>query len=117
MITEDQLEQECIRWFTDQGYLYKNGYDIAPDGDSPERDDYHQVVLKQRLLNQLEIINPELPIEALNDVVNTVSSPDTPILIKNNRAFHKFVIEGVPVEYTAVEDGEYSCSVNGFYDA
>ncbi|MDP2592678.1 type I restriction endonuclease subunit R [Vibrio splendidus] len=106
MITEDQLEQECIRWFTEQGYLYKNGYDIAPDGDSPERDDYHQVVLKQRLLNQLAIINPELPIEALNDVVNTVSSPDTPILIKNNRAFHKFVIEGVPVEYTAVEDGE-----------
>jgi type I restriction enzyme R subunit len=106
MITEDQLEQECIRWFTDQGYLYKNGYDIAPDGDSPERDDYHQVILKQRLLNQLAIINPELPIEALNDVVNTVSSPDTPILIKNNRAFHKFVIEGVPVEYTAVEDGE-----------
>ena len=106
MITEDQLEQECIRWFTDQGYLYKNGYDIAPDGDAPERDDYHQVVLKQRLLNQLAIINPELPIEALNDVVNTVSSPDTPILIKNNRTFHKFVIEGVPVEYTAVEDGE-----------
>ncbi|MDN3696538.1 type I restriction endonuclease subunit R [Vibrio cortegadensis] len=106
MITEDQLEKECIRWFTDQGYLYKNGYDIAPDGDSPERDDYHQVVLKQRLLNQLAIINPELPIEALNDVVNTVSSPDTPILIKNNRAFHKFVIEGVPVEYTIVEDGE-----------
>ncbi|MEZ8289928.1 type I restriction endonuclease subunit R [Vibrio sp. 10N.237.312.B06] len=105
-ITEDQLEQLCINWFTDQGYLYKNGYDIAPDGDDPERDDYHQVVLKQRLLNQLTIINPELPIKALNDVVNTVSSPDTPILIKNNRAFHKFVIEGVPVEYTAVEDGE-----------
>ncbi|MCK7632217.1 type I restriction endonuclease subunit R [Shewanella putrefaciens] len=106
MITEDQLEQACISWFTDQGYLYKNGYDIAPDGDSPERDDYHQVVLKQRLLNQLAIINPELPIEALNDVVNIVSSPETPILIKNNRVFHKFVIEGVPVEYTAVEDGE-----------
>ncbi|MEZ8804292.1 type I restriction endonuclease subunit R, partial [Vibrio splendidus] len=106
MITEDQLEQECIRWFTDQGYLYKNGYDIAPDGDDPERDDYHQVVLKQRLFNQLAIINPELSIEALNDVVNTVSSPDTPILIKNNRVFHKFVIEGVPVEYSAVEDGE-----------
>lgn len=111
-ITEDQLEQECIRWFTDQGYLYKNGYDIAPDGaphaasGAPERDDYHQVVLKQRLLNQLAIINPELPIEALHDVVNTVCSPQTPILIKNNRAFHKLLIEGVPVEYTAVEAGE-----------
>lgn len=106
MITEDLLEQQCLNWFMAQGYQYKNGYDIAPDGDAPERDDYHQVVLKQRLLNQLAIINPELPIEALNDVVNTVSSPDMPILIKNNRAFHKFVIEGVPVEYTAVEDGE-----------
>ncbi|MEZ8013712.1 type I restriction endonuclease subunit R [Vibrio sp. FF112] len=105
-ITEDQLEQLCLDWFVSEGYHYKNGYDIAPDGDAPERDDYHQVVLKKRLLNQLEIINPELPIEALNDVVNTVSSPDTPILIKNNRAFHKFVIEGVPVEYTAVENGE-----------
>ncbi|MGF1758954.1 type I restriction endonuclease subunit R [Photobacterium sagamiensis] len=106
MITEDQLEQQCLGWFTEQGYLYKDGYDIAPDGDSPEREDYHQVVLKQRLLSQLKIINPELPYDALVDVVNTVCSPDTPILIKNNRAFHKFVIEGVPVEYTMVEDGE-----------
>ncbi len=105
-ITEDQLEQLCLDWFIDQGYLYKNGYDIAPDGDYPERDDYHQVVLKQRLLSQLAIINPELPLEALNDVVNTVSSPDTPILIKNNRAFHKYLIEGVPVEYSVFEDGE-----------
>ncbi|GGB67618.1 type I restriction endonuclease subunit R [Shewanella inventionis] len=106
MITEDQLEQECIRWFTNQGYQYKNGYDIAPDGPSPEREDYHQVVLKQRLLSQLEVINPELPYDALLDVVNTVCLPDTPILIKNNRAFHKYVIEGVPVEYNVFEDGE-----------
>ena len=106
MITEDQLEQLCLDWFTDQGYLYKNGYDIAPDGDSPERDDYHQVVLKQRLLERLEVLNPELPQESLDVVVNTVSTPDTPVLIKSNRAFHKYLIEGVPVEYTVYEYGE-----------
>ncbi|MBR9728007.1 type I restriction endonuclease subunit R [Shewanella intestini] len=106
MITEDQLEQQCLDWFIDQGYLYKSGYDIAPDGDSPERDDYHQVVLKQRLLNQLEILNPELPEETLNQIVNTVSTPETPVLIKNNQAFHKLLIEGVPVEYTVIEDGQ-----------
>ena len=89
MITEDQLEQLCLDWFADQGYLYKNGYDIAPDGDSPERDDYHQVVLKQRLLERLEILNPDLPSDCLSMVVNTVSTPDTPVLIKSNRAFHK----------------------------
>ena len=106
MITEDQLEQLCLDWFADQGYLYKNGYDIAPDGDAPERDDYHQVVLKQRLLNRLEVLNPELPQDCLNVVVNTVSTPDTPVLIKSNRAFHKYLIEGVPVEYSVFEDGE-----------
>ena len=57
-ITEDQLEQLCLGWFTSQGYLYKNGYDIAPDGDAPERDDYHQVVPKQRLLERCAVLNP-----------------------------------------------------------
>ena len=105
-ITEDQLEQLCLGWFTSQGYLYKNGYDIAPDGDSPERDDYHQVVLKQRLLERLEVLNPELPQESLAVVVNTVSTPDTPVLIKSNHAFHKYLIEGVPIEYSVYEYGE-----------
>lgn len=112
MITEDQLEQLCLDWFADQGYLYKNGYDIAPDGTphpatgDPERDDYHQVILKQRLFERLEILNPDLPSDCLSVVVNTVSTPDTPVLIKSNRAFHKYLIEGVPVEYSVFEDGE-----------
>ena len=106
MITEDQLEQLCLEWFKGQGYLYQNGYDIAPDGNAPERDDYHQVVLKQRLLNQLAVLNPELPEATLNQVVNTVSTPETPVLIKNNRVFHKYLIEGVPVEYTVIEAGK-----------
>ncbi|WP_299661878.1 type I restriction endonuclease subunit R [uncultured Psychromonas sp.] len=104
MITEDQLEQQCLDWFQSQGYSYVCGYDIAPDGSSPEREDYHQVVLKQRLLNQLAIINPELPIEALESVAKTVSTPDSVILIKSNQQFHKWLIEGVPVEYTGTLD-------------
>ena len=106
MITENQLEQLCLDWFTDQGYLYKSGYNIAPDGDTPERDDYHQVVLKQRLLERLEILNPELPLDCLNVIVNTVSIPNTPVLIKSNQAFHKYLIEGVSVEFSVFEDGE-----------
>jgi type I restriction enzyme R subunit len=103
MITEDQLEQQCLDWFQSQGYSYACGYDIAPDGSSPEREDYHQVVLKQRLLNQLSVINPTLPLTALESVVNTVSKPDSLVLIKSNRQFHKWLIEGVPVEYTGTQ--------------
>lgn len=112
MITEDQLEQHCLNWFKGLGYDYKNGYDIAPDGIShpatgaPERDDYHQVVLKPRLLACLQRLNPQLPQECIEQVVNTISSPDSPVLIKSNRVFHKYLIEGVPVEYTAIENEE-----------
>ncbi|HIF9388750.1 TPA: type I restriction endonuclease subunit R [Photobacterium damselae] len=106
MINENLLELNCLAWFEQIGYQCLNGSDIDPDSDPPERDDYHQVVLKRRLFERLEILNPELPQESLTVVVNTVSTPDTPVLIKNNRAFHKYLIEGVPVEYSVFEDGE-----------
>ncbi len=106
MITEDQLELLCLDWFKEQNYQDAYGYDIAPDGKSPERDDYRQVILKARLLHQLSVINPELPTSALDSVVQTVSQPESPILIKSNRAFHKWLIEGVAVEYTCPKTGE-----------
>ncbi|CAK2852251.1 Type I restriction enzyme HindI endonuclease subunit [Vibrio crassostreae] len=106
MINEDLLEKNCLAWFEQIGYQVINGYDIAPGSEKAERDDYHQVVLKQRLLNRLEILNAELSSESLTQVVNTISAPNSPVLIKSNRTFHKYLIEGVPVEYTVVENGE-----------
>ncbi|MBN2684822.1 MAG: DUF559 domain-containing protein [Pontiellaceae bacterium] len=98
-ITEDQLEQQCMEWFQHQGYEYLYGPDIAHDGDNPIRADYREVVLKDRLLSQLQIINPQFPRSALEDAVHKVVNPESPVLIHNNRAFHKLLLEGVPVEY------------------
>ncbi len=89
MITEDQLEQLCIDWFQDIGYDYACGYDIAPDGDAPERVDYRQVILFDRLLRQLEIINPHIPETVREQTAQFISKPETPILIKNNKTFHR----------------------------
>lgn len=41
------------------------------------------------------------------ELAKTVATTQTPILIKNNRQFHKYLIEGVPVEYSAEEDGQW----------
>ena len=49
-ITEDQLEQLTLNWFKSIGYDYVCGYDIAPDGEAPERIDYRQIVLFDRLI-------------------------------------------------------------------
>lgn len=105
MITEDQLEQFCLQWFQSIGYEYVCGYDIAPDADSssgrgaPERTDYRQVILHDRLLSCLELINPHIPVATLEQVAIQVAKPETPILIKNNKAFHQLLLEGVKVEY------------------
>lgn len=48
-MTEDDLEQLALTWFQDSGWEYRHGPDIAPDGDTPERADYRQVLLQGRL--------------------------------------------------------------------
>src|SRR5690606_24096636 len=73
--------------------------DIAPDGVAPERQDYRQVVLFDRLLNALQALNPQIPAEALTQVAHQLAKPETPVLIKNNRLFHRHLLEGVKVEY------------------
>lgn len=103
MITEDQLEQLCLTWFQEIGYAYVCGYDIAPDGASPERSDYRQIILQARLLSALQKINPHIPAGTLEQVTLQIAKPKTPILIKNNKAFHQLLLEGVKVEFKSQE--------------
>ncbi len=65
MITENQLEKLCFNWFKSIGYDYVRGYVIAPGGDNPERTDYRQIVLFDRLFAQLQKINPRIAVATL----------------------------------------------------
>jgi len=46
-------------------------------------------------------INPKVPAEAIEEAVRKVMHPDTPSLVENNRRFHRFLTDGVSVEYQA----------------
>ncbi len=35
LITEDHLEQQCLEWFKELGYVYAFAPDLAPDGTIP----------------------------------------------------------------------------------
>jgi type I restriction enzyme, R subunit len=101
MITEDQLEQLCLDWFHEGGYEYANGYDIAHDGQAPEREDYKQILLTGRFLDALQRINPQIPVSTLEEqVVHVLSKPEHPVLIQNSRNFQQYLLDGVKVEYT-----------------
>lgn len=103
-MTEDQLEQETLAWLADTGYRHVYGPDIAADGDAPERGNYTQVVLVERLRSAISRLNPSVPLAAREDALRQVLNLDTPVLLSANRLFHRLLVNGVPVEYQ--RDGE-----------
>ncbi|MDO9046885.1 MAG: type I restriction endonuclease subunit R [Methylobacter sp.] len=103
-MTEDQLEQETLSWLADVGYTSVYGPDIALDGNTPERSNYVQVVLVERLRNAINRLNPLVPLVAREDALQQVLNLDTPVLLAANRHFHRLLVNGVPVQYQ--KDGE-----------
>jgi type I restriction enzyme, R subunit len=98
VISEDNIEQIIIQEFIELGYQYINGTDISPDGSMPERE-YNEVVLKNRLQEAIAKLNPTIPYEAQEEALRKVLRSDSPELFQNNYQFHKYLTEGVDVEY------------------
>ncbi|WP_422677915.1 type I restriction endonuclease subunit R [Bisbaumannia pacifica] len=102
-MSENQLEQLCLGWFADNGWEIAHGPDIAPDGDAPERQDYRQVLLLGDLEAAVRRLNPQLPESAVEQVLARVAKPESLDLVVSNRAFHRLLLEGVPVTYKCDE--------------
>lgn len=98
-MTEDQLEQEMLGWLTQAGYTHVCGYDIAPDGPNPERSDYRQPVLLDRLRSAISKLNPTIPLVAREDALNQIKDMGIASLISANRQFHNYLVNGVPVQF------------------
>ena len=58
------------------------------------------MVLKGRLAEAVRRLNPKLPESAVEEVVHVVTKPEHPSLAQNNRAFHRYLMDGVLVEFT-----------------
>jgi type I restriction enzyme, R subunit len=98
-VTEDQLEQETLSWLAELGYTVHNGYDIAPDGSHPQRANYREVLLTERLRQAIARFNPGIPSTAREDALQRVLDLGIPSLLLANRALHKLLVAGVPVQY------------------
>ncbi|WP_429054667.1 type I restriction endonuclease subunit R [Aeromonas veronii] len=103
-MTEDQLEQEVQGWLAEVGYRVVCGYDVAPDSDNPWRANFNQVLLLDQLRDAIARLNPSVPMVAREDALAQVVNLDTPAQLSANRAFHRLLVNGVPVQYQ--RDGE-----------
>ncbi|WAU77272.1 type I restriction endonuclease subunit R [Acinetobacter sp. TR3] len=103
-MNETQLENLCLDWFSENGWEIVHGVDIAPDSSNPLRKDYKQVLIEADLQAAFERLNPHLPASCFEQVLQKLSKPESLDLITNNRAFHKMLLEGVPVSYKKEDD-------------
>lgn len=97
--TEDLLEEAAIEILQEMAYNYVFAPDIGQDGDYPERKDYKDVILEQRIKDALFQVNRHLPEEALEEAYRKLITFNSPILEENNRSFHKMLVEGIDVSF------------------
>jgi len=102
IINEYDLENAALDWFKGLGYAVKTGSELSESG---ERDSYEEVVLVDRLKAAIARLNPRVSADAQEQALKKVLRTHSPNLVLNNRAFHRMLYEGVPVEYKAKTGG------------
>src|SRR6478609_5749716 len=98
-VAESTVEEAALGWFEELSYTVVHGPEIAPGELFAERETYGEIVLVKRLREALARINPDVPLDAIEEAVRRVLHPETASLTENNRRFHRMLVEGVPVEY------------------
>ncbi|MBB5349961.1 type I site-specific restriction-modification system R (restriction) subunit [Haloferula luteola] len=70
--SESTVEEAALEWFGELGYAIGHGPEMAPGEAAAERESFAVVVLEVRLREALRRLNPEVPEEALEEVLRRV---------------------------------------------
>ena len=98
-LTESHVEDAALAWLEELGYGVKAGPDIAPDSAAPERASYDTVVLAKRLERAVARLNPAISEGARAEALRRLTLAEYPGLVEENRRLHRYLVEGVPVEF------------------
>jgi len=98
-ITENSIEKFAMELLENLEYEYVFGPTIAPDGEKPERKSWEEAVLIDRFKHAINTLNPSIPETARKQAIREVLHIASPELIHNNEIFHRFLTDGVEVEY------------------
>lgn len=96
---ESTVEEAALYWFGELGYTVAHGPHLAPGEPAAERGSFAEVVLVERLREGIRRLNPTVPEDAREETLRKVLRVGTPSLTQTNRAFHRMLRDGVPVEY------------------
>lgn len=91
-ITESSVEDFCLETLESQGYRFVSPEELG-------RQNPEEVIVCDTLREMVAVLNPEIPEQAREEALRKVVSPSSQNLLENNEEFHKYVTEGVTVEY------------------
>lgn len=97
-ITENHIELLAIEELEHLGYSYIYGPVISPDGEKPERANYEEVLLADRVKAAIAGLNPSLSKEIQTEGFKELHRIHSPELLANNEVFHRMLTEGIPVD-------------------
>ncbi len=103
-LSEAELESVVLSQLKALGYPVVSDAVIGPDGSSPERDSYGDVILVGRLKGAIDRLNPHIPAGAREDALRKILGNELPNLTEENRRLHALMVQGVTVEFSR-EDG------------
>jgi type I restriction enzyme R subunit len=99
VISENNIEQFAVESLEALGWAYQHGLAIAPEAEKSERESFEQVLLLPRLRHAIARLNPDIPEEAQGQAVRSVRRIQSPEVITNSEQFHRYLTDGVPVQY------------------
>lgn len=100
-INEALIEETCLQQLEAVGWRHEYGKNLPTAEGEFARGGMAGVVFTEQLRQAVAKLNPDLPPEAVDEVVRTVTKPDVGDLLERNQAFYKLLRHGVPVSFRA----------------
>lgn len=98
-LAESTIEQISLDQFEYLGWEYIHGSVISPDGEKPERENYEQIILIERLRKAISEINPHIPKSTQEQAIQKILRIYSPDLLHNNESFHNYLTEKIKIPY------------------
>ena len=90
--TEADYENSIIELFQNMGYQYLYGPDVEREFNSP--------LYEVELVSALQRLNPDMPLDAINDALFKLKNFENAELVQKNEVFMDYLQHGVEVRYT-----------------
>jgi type I restriction enzyme R subunit len=98
---ENVAELALLEWLRELEWQVLHGPSIASGEADAERESYRDVLVRGRMREALERLNPGLPPGALDAAERKLTVRESPSLILENRRLHRLLVDGVEVEVAA----------------